>query len=186
MAGVAILAGINPIIGIGTGLVLFGLVWKLRRREKYPKLRLSDPVIDVTFCLTDQTKNGFYEVSPLRGKGAVFEGTVVGRGIPGYFLSEDLVIQDETGIITLDYSPILGFMSFFFALFRAPKLQGTRVKAYGWYHRGPGPVLKVWKIVTESGKTFHNRWSGANWLFMWIMILSGIAFIVSGLPTFFL
>ncbi|MHA1205991.1 MAG: M48 family metalloprotease [Candidatus Hodarchaeales archaeon] len=186
MAGVAILAGINPIIGIGTGLVLFGLVWKLRRREKYPKLRLSDPVIDVTFCLTDQTKNGFYEVSPLRGKGAVFEGTVVGRGIPGYFLSEDLVIQDETGIITLDYSPILGFMSFFFALFRAPKLQGTRVKAYGWYHRGPGPVLKVWKIVTDSGKTFHNRWSGANWLFMWIMILSGIAFIVSGLPTFFL
>ncbi|MCK4848435.1 MAG: hypothetical protein KAT16_05390, partial [Candidatus Heimdallarchaeota archaeon] len=102
------------------------------------------------------------------------------------FLSEHLVIKDKTGIITLDYAPILGFMSFFFALFRAPKLQGTKVKAYGWYHRGPGPILKVWKIVTEDGKTFHNRWSGANWLFMWITILIGIAFIVSGFPTFFL
>ena len=186
LAVVATSVGVNPTIGVGTGLIVSGLVWKFRRREKYPKLRLSDPTLGITFCLTDQTKNGFYEVSPLRGKGAVFEGTVVGRGVPGYFLSEDLVIQDESGLITLDYSPVLGFMSFFFALFRAPKLQGSRIKAYGWYHRGPGPVLKVWKMVTEDGKTFHNRWSGANWLFMWIVILLGIAIIISGFPTFFL
>ena len=186
VAIIVAIAGVNPIIGFGLGLVIFGLVWKLRRREKYPKIRLSDPVIDVTYCLTDQTKNGYYEVSPLRGKRAVFEGTVVGRGIPGYFLSEDLVIKDETGLITLDYQPILGFMGWFFALFRAPKMQGMKVKAYGWYHRGPGPYLSVWKIITEDGKTFHNRWSGANWLFMWIVIILGILLIISGLPMFFI
>lgn len=182
MAFVAAFAEINPIIGVGFGFVLSGIIWKFRRREKYPKLRLSDPVIDITYCLTDQTKNGYYEVSPLRGKGAVFEGTVVGRGIPGFFLSEDLVIQDDTGLIILDYQPIFWFMGWFFALFRAPSLQGSRVKAYGWYHRSPSPILQVWKIVTEDGKTYHNRWSGANWLFMWVVILLGIALMISGIP----
>ncbi|MHA2389385.1 MAG: M48 family metalloprotease, partial [Candidatus Hodarchaeales archaeon] len=174
-------AGISANIGIGAGIILAALVWKFRRREKYPKLKLSDPVVTVTHCLTDHTKNSYYEASPLRGKGAVFEGTVVGRGVPGYFLSEDLVIQDETGIITLDYSPVLGFMSWFFALFRAPSLRGMKVRAYGWYHRSPAPGLQVWKIVTEEGKTFHNRWSGANWVFMWLMIIIGIALIATGL-----
>lgn len=172
---------VDPSIGIGSGLIIAALVWKLRRREKYPKVRLSDPIVTVTHCLTDHTKNSYYEASPLRGKGAVFEGKVVGRGVPGFFLSEDLVIQDETGIITLDYSPLLGFMSWFFALFRAPNLRGMRVRAYGWYHRRPAPVLSVWKIVTEDGKTFHNRWSGANWFLMWFVILLGILFIATGL-----
>ncbi|MHA2253894.1 MAG: M48 family metalloprotease [Candidatus Kariarchaeaceae archaeon] len=167
-------------VGIGAGLLLFALLWKWRRIEKYPKIRDSDPTVTVVHCLTDHTKNSYYEASPLRGKTAVFEGVVVGRGTPGYWLSEDLVIQDNTGIITLDYNPILGFMSFIFALFRRPRV-GTRVKAYGWYHRSPSPILKVWKIVTEEGKTFKNRWSGANWVFMWIVILIGLFTLISGL-----
>jgi len=168
-------------IGTGIGLLIFAIIWKLRRNAKYPKIRETDETVTVVHCLTDQTKDGYYEASPLRGKKAVFEGRVVGRGVPGFFLSEDLVIQDKTGIITLDYSPILGFMSWIFALFRVPKLQGQIVKAYGWYHRGPGPVLQVWKIVTQDGKTFQNRWSGANWLFMWIVIIIGLLLISTGL-----
>lgn len=184
-AVIAEIAEYNALVGMGAGLILAALVWKLRRREKYPKVRMSDPIVTVTHCLTDHTKNSYYEASPLRGKGAVFEGTVVGRGTPGYFLSEDLVIQDETGIITLDYNPIFGLFSFFFAIFRAPQLRGMKVRAYGWYHRMPTPVLQVWKIkVIDTGKTFHNRWSGANWFFMWFMIILGIIAILSGLAVF--
>jgi Zn-dependent protease with chaperone function len=175
----------DPAIGVGVGLLLFALIWKWRRREKYPKIRDSDPTVTVVHCLTDHTKNSYYEASPLRGKKAVFEGRVVGRGTPGYWLSEDLVIQDQTGIITLDYSPILGFMSWIFALFRVPGLQGRMVKAYGWYHRVPTPMMSVWKIVTEDGKTYKNRWSGLNWLFMWIVILIGLFFLISGLTISF-
>ncbi|MHA2074868.1 MAG: M48 family metalloprotease [Candidatus Hodarchaeales archaeon] len=177
---ISVLAELNVQVGVGAGLLLFALLWKLRRHEKYPKIRDSDPTVSVVHCLTDHTKNSYYEASPLRGKPAVFEGIVVGRGTPGYWLSEDLVIQDNTGIITLDYSPILGFMSFIFALFRRPR-RGTRVKAYGWYHRSPSPVLQVWKIVTEQGKTFKNRWSGLNWVFMWIVIFIGLFTMISGL-----
>ena len=168
-------------IGTGIGLLIFALIWKLRRNAKYPKIHDSDETVTVVHCLTDQTKDGYYEASPLRGKKAVFEGRVVGRGVPGFFLSEDLVIQDNTGIITLDYSPVLGFMSWIFALFRVPKLQGQIVKAYGWYHRGPGPILQVWKIITQDGKTFKNRWSGANWVFMWLVIIIGLFLIAIGL-----
>lgn len=175
----------DPSIGVGAGLLLFALIWKWRRHEKYPKIRDSDETVTVVHCLTDHTKNSYYEASPLRGKKAVFEGRVVGRGTPGYWLSEDLVIKDQTGIITLDYSPILGFMSWIFALFRVPGLQGRMVKAYGWYHRTPTPKLSVWKIVTEDGRTHKNRWSGLNWLFMWIVILIGLFFLISGLTISF-
>jgi len=182
-AVIAINIQLNFEIGIGAGLLLFALVWKWRRSEKYPKIRDSDPTVTVLHCLTDHTKNSYYEASPLRGKPAVFEGVVVGLGTPGYWLSEDLVIQDKTGIITLDYSPILGFMSFIFALFRRPR-KGTRVKAYGWYHRSPSPVLAVWKIVTEQGQTFKNRWSGLNWIFMWLVIFVGLVIMITGFfPT---
>lgn len=175
--------GFDPLVGVGIGFLIFALIWKWRRREKYPKIWDDDPRVTVVHCLTDQTKNSYYEASPLRGKKAVLEGTVVGRGTPGFYFSEDLVIQDETGIITLDYSPILGFMSWIFALFRVPGLQGRRVRAYGWYHRVPSPILSVWKIVTEDGQTFKNRWSGANWLFMWIVIIIGLLCIATGLTA---
>ncbi|MFX0204126.1 MAG: M48 family metalloprotease [Candidatus Hodarchaeota archaeon] len=176
----AVLRGYNPLIGAGLGFLIFAVVWKWRRHEKYPKIRDSDPVNTVVQCLTDMTKNSYYEASPLRGKSAVFEGRLVGRGTPGYLFSEDLVLQDDTGIITLDYSPLLAFMSWFFAIFKVPKLMGKRVKVYGWYHRVPGPVLSVWKIVTPEGKTFKNRWSGLNWFIMWLFILLGLVLIAVG------
>ncbi len=177
--------GYNLLIGVGLGLLVFALLWKWRRHEKYPKINIQDPTVTVVHCLTDHTKNSYYEASPLRGKKAVFEGQVIGRGTPGYWLSEDLVIKDKTGIITLDYSPAIpfigGLMSFFFALFRVEGLQGRMVKVYGWYHRTPTPLLSVWKILTEDGKEFKNRWSGLNWLFMWIVIIIGLLCLVTGL-----
>ncbi len=185
--GIFYFYGYNLLIGVGLGLLVFALLWKWRRHEKYPKINLQDPTVTVVHCLTDHTKNSYYEASPLRGKKAVYEGQVIGRGTPGYWLSEDLVIKDKTGIITLDYSPAIpfigGLMSFFFALFRVEGLQGRMVKVYGWYHRTPTPLLSVWKIITEDGKEFKNRWSGLNWLFMWIVIIIGLLCIVSGLTT---
>ncbi|MHA2226331.1 MAG: M48 family metalloprotease [Candidatus Hodarchaeales archaeon] len=172
------------ITGMGLGLILSGVVWKWRRYEKYPKILESDATVSVVHCLTDHTKNSYYEASPLRGKKAVFEGTVVGRGTPGYYFSEDLVIKDKTGIITLDYSPAIPFiggcMSFYFAMFRVQGLIGRKVRAYGWYHRTPSPILSVWKIIAEDGQEFKNRWSGMNWLFMWAVILLGLILVLSG------
>ena len=41
--------------------------------------------------------------SPVRGRKISLEGQLVGRGIPGYIFSEDMLMQDKTGLIYVDY-----------------------------------------------------------------------------------
>ena len=47
------------------------------------------------------------KVSSVRGVPAKLRGQIIGRGIPGLFWSEDLVLQDKTGFIVLNYHPLL-------------------------------------------------------------------------------
>lgn len=99
---------------------------------------------------------GQVKVSQIRPAPAVLEGTIIGRGIPGYFLSEDLVLQDETGYILLDYRQPGALFNWFFALFRVKKLVGGRVQAYGWYRRGPVPYLELRRLVAADGTTYTS------------------------------
>lgn len=170
----------NPLFGAGIGLLLVAILWWYRKTVKYPSVNLNQVVVDVTFPLVDLTKNGYYEASPVRGKAIAVEGMVIGRGTPGYFLSEDLVIQDDTGIVRVDYSPILGFLSFFFALFRVPGLMGQNVKVIGWYHRSPTPSIKVWKILSTD-RVYHNRWAGLNKIIAIFLFLVSLYLISIGL-----
>jgi Zn-dependent protease with chaperone function len=180
-AGVAVYlsnGSVNMFVGAGIGLVFISLLWYYRKTVKYPKLNEKQKIVDVTYPLMDMTKNGYYEASPVRGKAVAVEGIVIGRGTPGYFLSEDFVVQDNTGIVRVDYSPILGFMSWFFALFRVPKLMGQKVTVYGWYHRSPTPNIKVWRVFSED-RHFKNHWAGLNnfiALFLFIIAISLIGY----------
>jgi len=45
---------------------------------------------------------------------------------------------------------------FFWALSKANRLVGQRVRIKGWYRRGPGPYFQVDTIETESGKRYRN------------------------------
>ncbi|MHA2362501.1 MAG: M48 family metalloprotease [Candidatus Hodarchaeales archaeon] len=171
---------ISPYIGAGFGMLIVTILWWYRKTVKYPKTTENEQILEITFPLTDLRKNGFYEASPVRGKPVSVEGVVVGRGTPGYFLSEDLVVQDKTGIIRLDYQPILFFMSWFFALFRAPSLMGQQVRAIGWYHRAPMPTLKVWKIFTRD-RIFHNRWAGLNTVIVLVFLFISLGLFVLGI-----
>ena len=98
---------------------------------------------------------------------------------------EDLVLKDKTGILLLDYSPLIRFLSFFFALFRVPKLIGKRVRVFGWYHRGPIPYLQVKQMITENNRKFTNHWHTANRVFNWILFLLGIWLSVIGAIFYF-
>lgn len=171
---------ISPMVGAGLGFIIVALLWYYRKTVRYPKVKKTQEAVNVTFPLTDLTKNGYYEASPVRGKAVAVEGTVIGRGTPGYFLSEDLVIQDETGIVRIDYQPLFGFLAWFFALFRVPKLIGQEMRVIGWYHRTPTPAIKVWKMYT-SERNFHNRWAGANMFLVLLLLLIGIILVIVGL-----
>ncbi|MHA1349798.1 MAG: zinc metalloprotease HtpX [Promethearchaeota archaeon] len=95
-------------------------------------------------------------VSPVRPRPSIIEGVIVGKGIAGYWLSEDLYFQDNTGLMYIDYRFGFRLMDFWWALRRADQLVGQKVRIQGWYRRGPSPYFQVDKIWTESGKSFRN------------------------------
>jgi hypothetical protein len=58
----------------------------------------------------------------------------------------EFVVQDETGIIFLDYSQPLNILNFLFGLLRAGKFINTEVDVRGWYRRSPTPYIEVREI----------------------------------------
>jgi hypothetical protein len=63
--------------------------------------------------------------SPIRGTRVELNGVIVGRGIPGLIFSEDMMFQDETGLIYLNYEGLIPFLSnLVFAILKLEKLIG--------------------------------------------------------------
>ena len=63
--------------------------------------------------------------------------------------SEDIVLQDSTGIMLLDYRQPFGLWDLWFGAFRAGQLQGQEVRVTGWYRRNPAPSLVIDRIEGE-------------------------------------
>ncbi|MFX0065824.1 MAG: M48 family metalloprotease [Candidatus Hermodarchaeota archaeon] len=158
----------------GIGFTLLAVLWFFRKRIKYPKIRLGMPTDQVIQAVERE-----YEASPVRGKAVKFEGKLIGRGIPGFMFSEDLVIQDASGIITIDYNSPLGFLNFFFGWLKAPHYLGRKATVYGWLRRRPHPVLSLWRLEVERD-VVKNRWSGWNKLVVIIFLGIGIIFLLLG------
>lgn len=98
---------------------------------------------------------GEVKVSGIRPVPAVLQGRIIGRGIPGLFWSEDLVIQDQTGFMLLDYRQPFAIFDAWFGLFRAQGLVGKAVRLTGWYRRAPMPYVEMWKLEELSEGTWE-------------------------------
>lgn len=102
------------------------------------------------------------KVSGVRPIPVRLKGTVIGRGSPGYVLGEDLVIQDATGFVVLDYEQPLRLFDFFFAVTRAKQLIGQEIEVEGWYRRAPVPYVQVRRLMWSGGqsvsRTLELRW----------------------------
>jgi heat shock protein HtpX len=101
---------------------------------------------------------GTIKVSPVRPIPTVTKGAVIGKGVPGLFWSEDVVMRDATGIMFIDYDFGIGFINTLFGIFKAKELSGKNIEVWGWYRRGPSPYIQVHKIklLDGSGKSFGN------------------------------
>ncbi len=84
--------------------------------------------------------------SPVLGRPVTVKGRIIGRGIPGYVASEDLVLQDSTGFIFLDYHQPFHMLDFLFGLGRANAFVDKKVTVTGWYRRAPQPYIELLKI----------------------------------------
>ncbi|NFA60250.1 M48 family metalloprotease [Clostridium sporogenes] len=113
------------------------------------------------------------EASPVKGIPRVVRGKVIGKGIPGLFCSEDLVIDDGTGIILVDYRQPLKIFEWIFGVFKVDKLIDKDVEVIGWYKRGIRPYF-VCKYIIKDGK----RVQCYNYL---LMKICGYLFIILGI-----
>ncbi len=124
------------------------------------------------------------KVSPIRCVPAYIEGTIIGRGVAGYYFSDDLYFRDETGILYIDYSFGIRLVDWFFAVARVEKLIGQQVRIKGWYRRGPIPFLQVHSIETETGRRFRNYKKQLSYLWAVLLFLIGAVFFYIGFFVF--
>ena len=94
---------------------------------------------------------GEVKVSGITSVPCEVNGEIIGRGNPGCIFNEDFVLQDETGIVMLDYKQPLFIINKIFALFKSEKYFGKITRVEGWYRRNPVPYVEV-KAMETDGK----------------------------------
>ena len=117
--------------------------------------------------------------SPLRGRPVMVEGEVIGRGIAGLPFSEDMMMQDKTGLMYLNYESAIPFFgNLIFAWKKVKAMIGRPVKAQGWFFRGLTQRVDL-KIITSDGKAVKS------YVRMWMFIQAGIVFLLGGVFIFY-
>ncbi|MHA1804222.1 MAG: zinc metalloprotease HtpX [Promethearchaeota archaeon] len=148
---------------VGFYLIAFAFIIKTQFMYKsgFEPKHISDLLVNV-------------KVSPIRCEPAILEGIIVGQGIPGYYFSDDLYFQDDTGLLYIDYRFGLSIVDFFWAILKARKLVGQRVRIKGWYRRGPSPYLQVDTIETAHGERYRNYSKHMTYIWAILAFLVGI------------
>jgi heat shock protein HtpX len=100
------------------------------------------------------------DAGPVFGLPVEVRGEVLGRGMPGYRLSPDLVLQDDSGFVPLIYTNPLPFARALFGLFRTSDFLGREVTARGWYFRSAGgPRVELRDVVAGAGTARARGWA---------------------------
>ena len=99
------------------------------------------------------------EVSQMRPRAVRIRGEIVGKGVPGWFWSSDLVLRDPSGIIFILYRQTIPFARLLFAI-KAEDLIGTEVEIEGWFRRGLSPYVEMSRLTDKDGKRrrAYSRW----------------------------
>lgn len=119
------------------------------------------------------------KVSGIRAIPARLKGKIIGKGIPGYILSEDMTFQDQTGFMFVDYQQPLAVMEWWFALTKDAYV-GQEVVLEGWYKRAPVPYFELYKVKSRSGEILSTCWTYTmRWVFTFGMMIGG-AFLAFG------
>jgi Zn-dependent protease with chaperone function len=173
---VAILGGVlHSVFSVGLAVAVAGCLFLLKQRMRYPT---TFEAVDEVTSLLERIDAG-----PVAGIGVNVKGKIIGRGMPGYVLSPDLVVQDESGFVPLLYRQPLPLWGSLFALFRADKYFGQEVMAQGWYRRLPGPTVELRSVTAADG--VHTRtWSWVTrYVASGVVLLAGLIVMAVGLAS---
>ena len=161
----------GQLFGINWGLpvMFFGLGMLLRTLFVYPGGSQPSSIVSLVTST---------EVSHIRPIPAEIRGTIIGRGVPGLFWSDDLVMQDENGFITLIYRQPLRFLEFLFGWLKAEKFIGRKAVVRGWYRRGPGPHFEMKEARFDDGQSVRCYY------YHFLLAISAVAIIVGAAKAF--
>src|SRR5205085_11573317 len=163
----------GSLLSIGLALAVAGGLLFVKQHVKYPGA--FTPVPEVTGLLER------LDASPVRGIGVEVRGRIIGRGMPGYVLSPDLVVQDESGFVPLLYRQPLPLWGSLFALFRADKYFGQEVMAQGWYRRLPGPAVELRAVTAADGVQTKTYTWVSRYVASGLVLLAGLIVMAVGL-----
>lgn len=129
---------------------------------------------------------GEVKVSGITSIPCEVQGKIIGRGNPGCIFNEDFVVQDETGIVFLDYEQPLFLINKIFALFKSPEYFDKVVTARGYYRRAPVPFIQLKELVIDGQvKKCHSITFG--WVWRWVLfglaVIATLFLLFSGLAA---
>jgi heat shock protein HtpX len=127
---------------LGAGIFVAGIASFLKTRVAYKGDFFPDMSVS---SLLKKVK-----VSGIRPVPCKIQGNIIGRGVPGLIWSEDFVMQDETGIMFLDYRQPIPLWDFFFGLLRRARYDNQKAEVVGWYRRAPVPYIELRSIRVEG------------------------------------
>ena len=159
--------------GMGLAVALAGLLFFVKQSVRYPGEH--QPVDEVAGLLER------LDAGPVTGIGVTVKGQIVGRGMPGYVLSPDLVVSDRSGFVPLLYRQPIPFARAFFGLFRAEAFQGQEVEARGWYRRSPGPVIELRDVRAADGRRARSWEWVARYAAAAVLVAAGVVLMLVGL-----
>ena len=168
--------GLNILQLLSVWLILIGGATFARTVYRYPgKSPERASVIDLM---------GDVYASPVRGRRVILEGKFIGRGVPGFIFSEDLMLQDKTGLMYMNYQswiPVLG--NLFFAMSKLKDLIGTRSTAEGWFLRGISSRIDLGSMVSQ-GRTIKSYIKALGMFWSAIFVILGLLISLLWLPAF--
>jgi hypothetical protein len=160
-------------MSIAIALIAAGLLLVVKQGMRYPrKIERVDQIASLIQRL---------DASPVAGIDVEIKGRIAGRGMPGYVLSPDLVVQDESGFVPVLYANPIPFARSLFGLARAEHFIGKDVVARGWYRRRPGPMVELREISTSDGLYARGYSRVFRYIGSALVIAAGFVVLVAGL-----
>ncbi|TSC61191.1 MAG: peptidase M48 Ste24p [Parcubacteria group bacterium Greene0416_14] len=157
----------------------FGLSFIVRAMYRYPSIKISQNT-EILSLMSD------LYATPVHGKPITLQGSVVGRGTAGYVFSEDMMFQDNTGLMYLDYKagiPLIGDV--IFAWKKVKQLFGQSINVRGWFFRSNLQYVVLDSLQYDSSflRSYAKFWNFAIGIFA--LVVSATLLFSQSLETFY-
>jgi hypothetical protein len=111
--------------------------------------------------------------SPVRGQKVHLKGKAIGRAAAGFVAGEDVIFQDKTGLMLVDFRSMLGVIGNLFTGWRrVPKHMDQAGTATGWFRRSMGGYLILRELKSTAGDLRAKP-------FFWQVVLSLIVIVAN-------